>query len=123
MKAIYAIQVFSRSVGRSLIFYKAPLRECNKDDWLSLFVNTHIYIYELRNGITGARMCTEDPKKTGFLGIICNIVAVERIFQEHVENGSLYFLQTYKLSQDFLEHFFGLGNPFSIIKVCPWYLY
>ena len=86
MKAIYAIQVFSRSVGRSLKFcrevlnleefqgseateeflyimndifdalnsrsskgykYQAPLRECNKDDWLPLFVNTHIYIYEL----------------------------------------------------------------------------
>ena len=150
MKAIYAIQVFSRSVGRSLKFlrevdkreefqgseateeflyimndifdamnsrsskgykYQAPLRECNKDDWLQLFVKTHIYIYELRNGVTGDRMCTDDPKKTGFLGIICNIVAVERIFRQHVENGPLFFLLTYKLCQDFLEHFFGLGKP------------
>ena len=150
MKAIYAIQVFSRSVGKSLKFCRevlklpefehseateeflyimndlfdvmnsrsskgiklqGPLRESNKQYWLPFFVKAHMYIYGLRNGNTGARMVTEDPKRTGFLGMICNIVAVERIFNQHVASGSLCFLLTYKLSQDFLEHYFGLGKP------------
>ena len=73
---------------------QGPLRESNKQYWLPFFVKAHMYIYGLRNGNTGARMVTEDPKRTGFLGMICNIVAVERIFNQHIANGSLCFLLT-----------------------------
>ena len=40
--------------------------------------------------------------------MVCNVQSLEQIFSINVENGDLSFLSTYKLSQDFLEHFFGL---------------
>ena len=40
--------------------------------------------------------------------MICNIFIIQEIYDLHVEKGTLFYLCTYKFSQDFLEHFFGL---------------
>lgn len=53
-------------------------------------------------------MVGDDRRKTGFLGILSNIHAVQEIFKLVVTNGPLSYLCLYKLSQDHLEHFFGL---------------
>ena len=47
-------------------------------------------------------------KKTGFFGMICNIFSIQEIYDLHIEKGTLFYLCTYKFSQDYLEHFFGL---------------
>ena len=147
MKAYLALQVFSRSVAKSLKFcrevlklpdfqhseateefllimndifdlfnskspagikLKGPMRTSNKKYWQPVLERTRSYIGSLTNGVTGANMTRKDPKKTGFLGIVCNIQAIERIFDNVVTEGGCHYLLTYKCSQDHLEHFFGV---------------
>ena len=48
------------------------------------------------------------PILTGFVGTIANIHSVQEIFKNIVVNGRLECLCLYKLSQDHLEHFFGM---------------
>ena len=77
-------------------------------------------------------MTTKDSRKTGFMGIVCNIEAVMNIFNNNVVNGPLLYLCTYKLSQDPLEHFFGLirarfgannnPTPYQFKKIFRWIL-
>ena len=64
------------------------------------------YLLGLKNQ-EGARIVFTQ-KKIGFFGMVCNVHSLEQIFSINVENGDLSFLSTYKFSQDFLEHFFGL---------------
>lgn len=88
--------------------YTSPLKEQSKFFWLPVLEETKDYIMGLTNGWTGKSMVKDDPKKTGFLAYVCNIVAIKAMYSDLVLNGPLQFILTYKLCQDPLEHFFGL---------------
>ena len=79
----------------------------NQQTWFPVMEETKKYLNGLTN-TKGESLLRSDVRKTGFLGIFCNIHAVQKIFSDHVVNGDLKYLCTYKLSQDPLEHFFGL---------------
>ena len=79
----------------------------NKDIWLPAFEKTSNYLLGLKN-MKGECLVKYDSRKIGFLGILCNIAAIKYLFAQLVENGSMSYLCTYKLSQEPLEHFFGL---------------
>ena len=154
MKAYLALQVFSRSVAKSLEFcrevlklpefqnsqateefimimndifdifnsksqagykLKRPMCNSNRKYWQPVLDRTKTYISSLTNGISGANMTKKDPKRTGFLGIVCNIQAIERIFENVVTEGKCSYLLTYKCSQDHLEHYFGVGKSVIVI--------
>ena len=83
------------------------LRTDNYNVWKPFLDMIEEYLLGLEN-LEGVSMVQKDGRKTGFLGIICNIHAVQNIFHTHVQNGDLEYICTYKLSQDHLEHFFGL---------------
>ena len=139
MKVNLAVQIFSRSVAKSLKFCRevlklpefsesepteefllvvndifdilnsrspkgikcrAPLRESNQQYWSPCFEKTKEFFMGLTNGHTDKSLVRNDPKKAGFLGIICNIEAHKKIFTNVVLNGPLHYLLTYKLSQD-----------------------
>lgn len=87
--------------------YLSPLSALNVDMWSPVFERTKNFISGLQS-LDGKNIVKYNSRKAGFLGIICNIEAVTEIFNETVVNGSLSYLLTYKLSQDHLEHFFGL---------------
>ena len=53
-------------------------------------------------------MVEDDRRKVCFLGILANIHAVQEIVKLVVTKGPLCYICLYKLSQDHLEHFFGL---------------
>ena len=38
-------------------------------------------------------------KKTGFVGMICNVYSIEQIFSQNVENGDLKYLSTFKFRE------------------------
>ena len=42
-----------------------------------------------------------------FAGFASNMVAIRNLYQDYVSNGPLEYLLVRKLSQDYLEHFFG----------------
>ena len=87
------------------------LRSDNFNTWKPFLDLTEEYLLGLKT-IEGKSLVKEDRRKPGFLGIIVNIHSVQNIFGEHVVNGSLDYLATYNLSQDYLEHFlvlFGQG--------------
>ena len=86
---------------------KNAMSEDNQEDWGPVLERTKTYILGLTT-VRGDSMTTKDSRKTGFMGIVCNIEAVMNIFNNNVDNGLLLYLCTYKLSQDPLEHFFGL---------------
>ena len=87
--------------------YLSSLNALNEDMWSSVFERTKNFISGLQS-LNGKNIVKYNSRKAGFLGIICNIKVVTEIFNETVVNGSLSYLLTYKLSQDHLEHFFGL---------------
>ena len=78
----------------------------NKHLWQPFCERIVSYLKELRN-LQGVNLIFTQ-KKTGFFGMICNIFSIQEIYDLHVEKGTLFYLCTYKFSQDFLEHFFGL---------------
>ena len=86
---------------------KAAMREDSKDVWQPFLQQTSSYLLGLKN-CKGGLMAKEDRRKTGFIGIVANIHSVQEIFNLVVTNGPLSYLCLYKLSQDHLEHFFGL---------------
>lgn len=86
---------------------KAPLTVDNEHIWNEVFEKTKKYILGLKTSLD-TNICKSDSRKTAFVGIICNIEAVKCIFFESVAKGHMSSLLTHKLSQDHLEHFFGL---------------
>ena len=58
--------------------------------------------------INNVSLTKSDSRKTGFVGILCNIRAIENIFNDIATYGPMTFICTLKLSQDPQEHFFGL---------------
>ena len=88
--------------------YNSPLRFSNQHHWRIYFEEVKEYLLGLTNLETGPHLVQNDSKRTGFLGIYCNIIAFTRIFDDLVAHGPLYYIMTYKMSQDQLEHYFGL---------------
>lgn len=68
---------------------------------------TDKYIRSLKN-MENQSLVKIDSRKTGFVAIIANIWAIKSIFDDVVVNGPMSYICTLKLSQDPLEHFFGL---------------
>jgi len=87
--------------------YKAPLKITNINRWKPFLDECKKYIMELKNA-AGVQM-TKTRRKTAFIGFIMAIDSVNALFNRLVlqPNPSLKYLLTYKLSQDFLEMFFG----------------
>lgn len=96
--------------GNSNIF-KNALNSNNKNEVLSFLKEAKEYFLSLM---------VEDPKtkkkfpivestsKTGFRGIVVNIISLTEMYSELVENNKwMAFLPIYRLSQDHLEMFFG----------------
>ena len=81
----------------------------NKDIWLPAFEKASNYLLGLKN-MKGECLVKYDSRKIGFLGILCNIAAIKYLFAQLVENGSMSYLCTYKLSQNPLEHLFWLDQ-------------
>lgn len=98
--------VFNSKSPRQILL-QGPMSEENKHIWMPFLDKTTNYVSGLTNQ-NGDSMVKKDSRKTGFLAILCNIVAVKEIYLNVVVNGPLSYLLTYKLSQDHLEHFFGL---------------
>ena len=96
----------SRSVKE--VCFKGSLWIRNQNVWRIRFEECKEYLRGLSNAFTGQNLLIGDPKKTGFLGIYCNFEAVTKIFDNVVVNGPLSYILTYKMSQDHLEHYFGL---------------
>ena len=85
----------------------AAVRTDNYEEWKLFLDMTEEYLLGLKN-VNGKSMVNEDGRKTGFLGIVCNIHSVQNIYEEYVKNGDFEYLTTYKLSRDHLELFFAL---------------
>ena len=60
--------------------YNNPLRFSNQHHWRIYFEEVKEYLLGLTNLETGRHLVQNDPKRTGFLGIYCNIIAFTRIF-------------------------------------------
>ena len=86
---------------------KSAMSEENYEVWKPFLDMTEEYILGLKSQ-AGKNMVSEDSRKTGFIGFIANIHSVQKIFSLIVAGGHLQYLCIYKLSQDHLEHFFGL---------------
>ena len=87
--------------------YKAPLKVTNINKWMPFLVETRMYIIQLKNA-DGLSM-TKTRRKTAFIGFIMAIDSVIALFNRLVlqPQPRVKYLLTYKLSQDFLELFFG----------------
>ena len=87
--------------------YKAPLKVNNMNQWMPFLNETREYITQLKNA-DGLPM-TSTRRKTAFIGFLMAIDSVTALFNRLVlqPQPSLKYLLTYKLSQDFLELFFG----------------
>jgi hypothetical protein len=84
--------------------FKAPMKVCNKEKWSTLFSESYTYISNVSD-LQGTKMINT-PRHTAFIGFLINIRSLEFLFETLVEEGSMIYLLTYKLSQDHLELFF-----------------
>ena len=85
--------------------FKAPLREDNQHHWLPLLVEAADYIKSLRR--MDGTLIIQSRLKTGFVGFLSGISALQGMFEELVSHGPLSEIQTYKFSQDHLELYFA----------------
>ena len=85
--------------------FKAPLSEENSPNWLSLFSEAVDFIKSLKkkDGIP----VIYSRVKTGFIGFLSGIYAMQDLFEELVVHGPLSQILTYKFSQDHLELYFA----------------
>ena len=98
---------FFNSKSPRQFLLQGPMSEKNKHVWEPFLASTTEYLRGMTN-FKGESMVKKDTRKTGFLAILCNIQAIKEIYKNVVVQGHLSYLLTYKLSQDHLEHFFGL---------------
>ena len=85
--------------------FKAPLREENRNQWLPLLAEAADYIMNLRR--KDGSLLIESRLKTGFVGFLNGIFAMQEMFEELVTKGPLTEIMTYKFSQDHLELYFA----------------
>jgi hypothetical protein len=77
--------------------FKAPLKEENQHEWISLFAEASNYIKSLKL-LDGTRVL-ESKIKTGFLGFLCGINTFPNLFDDLVMNGPMNYLLCYKFCQ------------------------
>ena len=65
--------------------------------WQPFMTKKTTYLMELKNNMGTKIIFTQ--KKTGFFGMISNMYSLEQLFIQHVENGDLCFLSTYKFRE------------------------
>lgn len=63
------------------------------------------YIMNLK--LPNGNLILNSARKTGFLGFIVSLRSALNLYEDLVSNGKLRFVPLYKISQDFLEMFFG----------------
>jgi len=86
-------------------YLKSPMCLDNEENWMSVFKRTREYILGL--SLQDETKIVRSKRKTGFIGFLMNIKALQNIFDFYVRSGHLKYLLTYKMSQDHLELFFG----------------
>lgn len=80
------------------------LTKQNKDSIFDFLNDMTIYM----NSLTfEGRKIVSSRYKTGFLSFLINIESLRGIYGDYVENGQMKEVPTLRLSQDFLESFFG----------------
>lgn len=80
------------------------LNETTKDKIFEFLDEMNIYIKSLSlNG----KSITLTRSKTGFIGFLADIESLKGIYEEYVVTEMLKEIPTLRLSQDFLESFFG----------------
>jgi hypothetical protein len=85
--------------------FKKPLSEVNISSTKAFFAEAKNYILNLKN-LSGEKMVLS-KRKTGFIGLIINMLSVESIVEKYIiEKKYFNYLLTYKLSQDHIETFF-----------------
>lgn len=86
--------------------FKAPLRQVNKQTWLSFLNQAEDYIINLQT-VEGVPLYAS-KRKTSILGYLVMIKNVKSIFEEYIEKEKvLKYILTYKFSQDYIELFFS----------------
>ena len=86
---------------------KRAMSSENKNTWKPVLDKTYNYVSTLKT-FDNISLPISDSRKTGFVGLLANIRAIQCIFNDIVIFGPMFFICTIKLSQDPLEHFFGL---------------
>lgn len=85
-------------------FKNLVLDESNKDQ-IFAFLNEMVgYIHSL--SLSKVKI-TSSLRKTGFIGFLINIESLKGIYHDYVETHFLNRIPTLRMSQDFLESFFG----------------
>lgn len=94
----------TKSVRRSESMFKSALNIENADSTFEFFDQTKEYLSSLKFN----RMhCIDSRRKTGFVGMILNMVSVKALYEEYVLSGILSSLPTFYITQDPLESFFS----------------
>ena len=88
--------LFNSRIGKSYRIF-GPMAPGTKELWQPFMTKMTKYLMELKNNMGTKIIFTQ--KKTGFFGIISNIYSLEHLFIQHVENGDLCFLSTYKFRE------------------------
>ena len=99
--------IFNSNTKFSMWPLKKAMSLTNFAVWRPELIKAYVYVSGLTT-INNVSLTKSDSRKTGFVGVLCNIRAIENIFNDVVTYGPMTFICTLKLSQDPLEHFFGL---------------
>lgn len=85
--------------------FKSSLTSDTKSEVFSYFDNAIEYLKSLK--ITPDKTVLESKKKSGFRGLIINMVDLKLIHHELIESNLMKSLLTFRFSQDPLESMFG----------------
>jgi hypothetical protein len=83
---------------------KSPMRLSNEQQWSEVFKCCEKYISQLKT--EDGKLLINSARKTAFIGFLVNMKSFRFLFEQHVKNGPMKYLLTYKFSQDHLELFF-----------------
>lgn len=106
--------IFDLLNSRNLLSKNTYNKPISHDNFfhIKIFINESIDYLEgiqclEKSPKTGKRLVIQSERKTGFLGLITCLRAVENLYYELIETKQLQFLLSYKFSQDHLEMLFG----------------
>lgn len=77
--------------------FKAPLKEENYHEWISLFAEASIYIRSLKK--EDGTPILFSRSRTGYLGFVCAISSFQNLYEDLVVSRRLNFILGYKFSQ------------------------
>lgn len=84
--------------------FKGALNASNSSEVFAHFDQMDTYIRKLK---FKKKLCINSRRKTGFIGMLVNMMVIKRLYRENVLTGKLESLPTFYLSQDVLESFFS----------------